>query len=973
MVRAAAVWLALGAITVVPTLRAGAVTPSVLDVAVTVGSDDAEESATGGVSLTSSDLELIHDSSDQTVGVRFRAVTIPPGSTIAAAWIQFETDEATTSATSLTIRGQATVNPATFAKTTGNISTRPRTVAAAPWVPAPWSIVQERGPNQRTPDLSSIVQETVNRAGWVSGNAAVFVITGTGRRTAESFNGTRAPALHVEFLPPNAAPVVNAGPDQTVVLPAAATLTGTVSDDGRPNPPGITTVAWSTVSGPGAATFTDPSAPSTTVTFPAAGSYVLRLSASDGALAASDDLTVTALGSDGSPPSPPSGLAGSVPPGRPVALAWLASTDDIGVVGYDVLRDGGLVGTSVTTAYLDASITPAATYTYRVVARDAVGNLSDPSAPITVTVPAAPTTVRFGAAGDFGANATTAASLARVDAAGLDYFLALGDLDYDETPTDAAWCDYVTSRLPTSGPGFPFELVSGNHEDQFGANGYILNHAACLPDRLRATLGPAGDYAAEYYVDYPVGAPLVRTIMIAPNLTVDGVSYQYLTGDEHYAWVTSAIESARAAGIPWVVVGMHHPCLSAGRHGCEMSHDLLDLLVAEHVDLVLQGHDHNYQRGKQLAANPSTCPQVPTGSYDADCVVDDGADHTYLKGSGTVFLIAGTFGRERYAIDPNDVQYPYFAALDSSSNGFVHYYVTADRLDATFVPSTGGWVDAFSIVPQGTNQPPAANAGPDRSIVLPNPASLAGVAGDDGLPTGTLTSGWSVVSGPGDVTFADPASAATTAMFSAAGTYVLRLTSSDGSLTQSDDTSVFAIASGAVTTLDVPVVLASDDAEENPTGVVSLGSSDLELTHDTTDQTVGVRFTGLQIPVGATITAAWIQFETDELKSGATSLLVQGQAADNPTTFTSGAFNISARFRTTASVAWSPVPWSILQERGSNQRTPDLSAVLQEIVARPGWSIGNALALVITGTGVRTAEAYNGTAPPVLHLEYVAP
>jgi len=451
------------------------------------------------------------------------------------------------------------------------------------------------------------------------------------------------------------------------------------------------------------------------------------------------------------------------------------------------------------------------------------------------------------------------------------------------------------------------------------------------------------------------------------------VSYQYLKGDEHYAWVTSAIESARASGIPWVVVGMHHPCLSAGRHGCETSRDLLDLLVAERVDLVLQGHDHNYQRGKQLAANPTTCPQVPTGNYDADCVVDDGADHTYLKGSGALFLIAGTFGRDRYAIDPNDVQYPYFAALDHSSNGFVRYTVTAGRLDATFVSSSGGWADAFSIVPQGTNQPPAADAGPDRSVLLPNPASLAGVVGDDGLPTGTLTSAWSVVSGPGSVAFADPASAATTATFSAAGTYVLRLTSSDGSLTQSDDATVFAIASGAVTRLDVPVALGSDDAEEGPTGVVSLGSSDLELVNDTTDQTVGVRFTGLQIPAGATITAAWIQFETDELKSGATSLLVQGQAADNPATFTTGAFNISARPRTAARVAWSPAAWSILQERGPNQRTPDLSAVLKEIVGRPGWSLGNALALVITGTGVRTAEAFNGTAPPVLHVEYVAP
>lgn len=94
--------------------------------------------------------------------------------------------------------------------------------------------------------------------------------------------------------PGNTAPSVNAGPDQSVVLPASASLQGTVSDDGLPDPPGVTTVSWSKVSGPGTVSFSAPASPTTTASFGAAGTYLLRLTASDSALSASDDVTVVA-------------------------------------------------------------------------------------------------------------------------------------------------------------------------------------------------------------------------------------------------------------------------------------------------------------------------------------------------------------------------------------------------------------------------------------------------------------------------------------------------------------------------------------------------------------------------------------------------------------------------------------------------------------------------------------------------------
>jgi hypothetical protein len=68
--------------------------------------------------------------------------------------------------------------------------------------------------------------------------------------------------------------------------------------------------------------------------------------------------------------------------------------------------------------------------------------------------------------------------------------------------------------------------------------------------------------------------------------------------------------------------------------------------------------------------------------------------------------------------------------------------------------------------------------------------TLNGTVSDDGLPNNTLTISWSKVSGPGTVVFANPAAAVTTATLSAAGTYILRLTASDGELSASDDVTV---------------------------------------------------------------------------------------------------------------------------------------------------------------------------------------
>jgi hypothetical protein len=537
----------------------------------TASADDAEQGASGSVSLTSSDLEVVTDGTDvQSVGIRFGGLAIPPGAPIVSAWIQLQADETSDVATTLTIQGEASDNAAPFTSGSNNVGARPRTAASVGWSPPVWNLVGEAGAGQRTPDLSAVVQQIVSRGGWLSGNALAFVITGSGSRVAESFDGTAtgAPLLHVVFggAAGNVAPTVSAGPDRSISLAQAASLDGTVSDDGLPN--GTLTTTWSRVSGPGTVGFANAGAVDTTATFGASGSYILRLTAFDGERSTQDEMAVSVIG----------------------------------------------------------------------------------------------------------------------------------------------------------------------------------------------------------------------------------------------------------------------------------------------------------------------------------------------------------------------------------------------------------------------NTAPSVSAGPDRVVTLGQAASLDGTVSDDGLPNGTLTTTWSRVSGPGTVGFASASAVDTTATFSAPGSYVLRLSASDGALGAQDDMAVSVLDPNAGGSVDRRISVGSDDAEQRlSNGAVAPTGSDLELVVDRTRvQLIGLRFPDLPIPAGATIQNAWIQLMADEVTIDPASITIQAEATANPATFTSTANDIGARPRSGAAVPWSPAPWNLVGEAGAAQRTPNLIPVIQAAVNQQGWNPGNAIVIILSGSGTRTAESFEGktSGAALLHVEY---
>ena len=172
---------------------------------------------------------------------------------------------------------------------------------------------------------------------------------------------------------------------------------------------------------------------------------------------------------------------------------------------------------------------------------------------------------------------------------------------------------------------------------------------------------------------------------------------------------------------------------------------------------------------------------------------------------------------------------------------------------------------------------------------------------------------------------------------------------------------------------EVRISASADDAEEQSSGSIDITSSDLELIHEHSDQTVGMRFAGLNVPHGATITAAYIQFQVDETDVGGTSLKIQGEAGDDASAFAASDGDISSRDRTTAEVWWELTPWVTVGEAGPDQRTPNIAPIIQEVVNRDGWWDGNALVVIVTGVGKRVAESYDGDpgGAPLLSVEYV--
>ncbi len=186
--------------------------------------------------------------------------------------------------------------------------------------------------------------------------------------------------------------------------------------------------------------------------------------------------------------------------------------------------------------------------------------------------------------------------------------------------------------------------------------------------------------------------------------------------------------------------------------------------------------------------------------------------------------------------------------------------------------------------------------------------------------------------------------------------------------------------------LNVRVSSSIDDAEEGPgENGYYYDSSDLEMLDDPDynaggRQVVGVHFRDINIPAGATIKKAYVEFTCKETTGGSDPayLRLSGNLSLTPESFGSGTSLISERLKTEAKISWQPEAWTSADQ---TSRTTDISSIIQELINQDGWTQGKSIEIIVSEnedlsytnfTGVRVARSYDGSASkaPLLHIEF---
>ena len=227
-------------------------------------------------------------------------------------------------------------------------------------------------------------------------------------------------------------------------------------------------------------------------------------------------------------------------------------------------------------------------------------------------------------------------------------------MSYGTTGAEDAWCDFVKARV---GDEVPLRARVGQPREE-RQNGNINDFSACLPNQLP---GVVGTYGRQYYVDVPQVNPLVRFVMISPNLVFpDGGRTNYPAGSARYNWTATAIDGARSANIPWVVVGMHKPCLSMGEYACDPGADLMNMLISQ------EGRPRPVRPRAPLPAHRSSWRWARGARRSRSAPTTRAASWTPTtrpeKGAGTVLATIGTGGLALRDVNLSDPEAGYFAA-----------------------------------------------------------------------------------------------------------------------------------------------------------------------------------------------------------------------------------------------------------------------------------------------------------------------
>lgn len=715
--------------------------------------------------------------------------------------------------------------------------------------------------------------------------------------------------------PTNQAPVVSAGSNQTITLPSSATLSGTASDDGLPN--NTLTVTWSKVSGPGTVTFSAVNAAQSTATFSAAGTYILQLTATDGALSANSQVTLTVnpqgtpgtntaqfLTTDAATQGNWQGVYGSdgaivindganipayatLTATGPNAYTWVASTTAIQALAK-MSGSGRIAATwfSNTGFSMDLNMTDGSSHKLAIYCLDwdgagsrgqkidvldaqtgavldsrtvgsfangvyLVWNLSG-HVRIQVTRTAGANAVISGL---FWGGAGAPVNQAPVVSAGVNQTITLpsaatlnGTVSDDGLPSNALSQNWSV----VSGPGSVTfgSATSAATTATFSASGtYVL--------QLTASDGALTRSSQVTIIVNPSAptAPVISQIAVSSITTTSAtiswttnvassseVAYGTSTGLGSTSGVNSALVTAHSVTLNSLTPGTtyFYQVKSAASGGPLATSSVLSFATGSVVgssaaqfvsaDTTTQG---NWQgiygsEGANVindAANlPGYATVTPSGQLAYTWASTSSLPQALnrLSGSGRIaatwytnasmsFDMNLTGGTHRFAIycldwDGVNSRAERFDILDAATNTVLDTRTLGSFSNGVYVvwnltghviirvTRTSGANAVISGMFWGgagtpTNQAPVVSAGSNQTTTALS-TTLSGSATDDGLPSNTVTLGWSKVSGPGTVSFGSVSTAQTTVTFGSTGVYVLQLSASDGALTSSSQVTV---------------------------------------------------------------------------------------------------------------------------------------------------------------------------------------
>ena len=580
----------------------------------------------------------------------------------------------------------------------------------------------------------------------------------------------------------NQAPTANAGADRSVATGTTVTLAGSATD---PDAGTTLSYAWTQTSGPATVTLSDPAVAQPTFTPTVLGSYVFTLTASDGALNATDTVTITVTPPNRAP-SANAGADQAVATDAVVTLDGSGTDPDAGaVLSYAWTQTSGpapMALSDAAAAKPTFTAATAGTYVFTLTVSDGALNATD-TVTVTVTTPNRAPTANAGA--DQFALPTAVVTLAG------------GGTDPDPgTVLTYAW-EQTSGPVPTAlsnaaaaQPTFT-QPVTGTYVFTLTVSDGSLSATDSVT--VTVTLTPPVNQAPTANAG-PDQAVVSGTLVTLAGSGSDPDPGTTLT----YSWTRESGPANVSLSDPAVAQPTFTPT------------------TANTYVFTLTVSDGSLSATDTVTITVSKANSAPSANAGPDQAVATGALVT-LAGSGTDpdagttlgYSWVRTSGPAPVTLSDPAVAGPTFTPATPGTYVFT-LTVTDGSLSAT---------DTVTITVTTPNSAPSANAGPDQAVATGALVTLAGSGTDPDAGT-TLGYSWARTSGPAPVTLSDPAVAGPTFTPATPGTYVFTLTVTDGSLSATDTVTIT-----VTTPILPPTANAGPDLSTVPTTTVTLDGS----------------------------------------------------------------------------------------------------------------------------------------------------